>query len=79
MKKPLASLLVCALAACGSGDRNTGIQSQAEKASRGEDVEFDIVDEDADNLSAEEKAQLKAWEEQQNAEINRRIDEMRDR
>ncbi|MXP08877.1 hypothetical protein [Pseudoblastomonas halimionae] len=79
MKKPLASLLVCALAACGSGDRNTGLQSQAEKASRGEDVELDIVDENADNLSAEQKAELKAWEERQNEEINRRVDEMRDR
>lgn len=76
MKKPLASLLLCALVACGSDTDSGDIQAQAEKAARGEQVELDLVDEDADGLTAEQKAELKAWEERQNADINKRLDEM---
>ena len=79
MKKLLAGIAVCALTACGSDAGDDELQRQAERAAQGEKVELDLVDEDDDGLSAEQQAELKAWEERQNEDINKRLEEMKKR
>ena len=79
-KLVLASALLATLSACGGAgdDVPEGYQDNVAKAANGEEVEFDIVDENDNNLSDKQRAELKAWEDQQNEEINRRIKEMRE-
>ena len=76
----VAAAFLTTVAACGDAgdDVPGGYQDNVAKAANGEDVEFDIVDENDNNLNDKQRAELKAWEDQQNEEINRRIKEMRE-